>query len=343
MMNRVSLDKWGTRKVVDGILGEAEPISLLRFLWSIKCTPEQSDDAEGSDSDLPTAVETEDTSDLTNDLSSAKSNKSTPQYQKQREEFERRVRQLATQDLKRKAASGMFTIIEPSSEPDIWLFAVRKKYSSVATRVLNDLVAFLIYFLQEETITREDFVLRKWVDTSQLAASRERGKTWVPGENAAVSQVELTEQMDLGMGFLDELGMEDPIPDTFHGAVTIDLNMADVRSIDEGATIIGLLNEQMRLKQAQEELTDALTTIAQERREKQAQAQRIAELEAQMALLQNMSVQTPAKKPQAKTTKKTQAKPVTPATPSKPKGQQKSSDGGSTKVDSGGSSSARRP
>ena len=149
--------------------------------------------------------------------------------------------------------------------------------------------------------------------------------------------------LGLNWRFLDELGMEDPIPDTFHGAVTIDLNMADVRSIDEGATIIGLLNEQMRLKQAQEELTDALTTIAQERREKQAQAQRIAELEAQMALLQNMSVQTPAQKSQATTTKKTQATAVTPAKPSKPKGQQKSSDGGSTKVDSGGSSSARRP
>ena len=79
----------------------------------------------------------------------------------------------------------------------------------MATRVLNNLVAFLIYFvLQEDTFTRQDFVLRKWVDTQQLAASRERGKTWVPGENAAVSQVELTERMDLGMDFLDELGIQ---------------------------------------------------------------------------------------------------------------------------------------
>ncbi len=124
--------------------------------------------------------------------------------------------------------------------------------------------------------------------------------------------------------------------------MSIDLEMADVGAIDDGATIIGLLNEQMRIKQAQDELTEALTTIAQERREKQAQAQRIAELEAEMALFKNMHVQTP-KKPQSTLGKKSQATAVTPSKTTKAKGTQKSADGGSTKVDSGGSSSARRP
>ena len=124
MLTCVSLIKWGVCPLVNGKYeGDPEPISLLCFLWSIKCTPEKWDDAQGSDTD-PTATETEDTSDLTNELSSAKSSQSTPQYLKQREEFERRVPQLAKQDLKRNLASQMFTVIEPSSEPNIWLLAL---------------------------------------------------------------------------------------------------------------------------------------------------------------------------------------------------------------------------
>ena len=157
------------------------------------------------------------------------------------------------------------------------------------------------------------------------------------GENAAVSQVEQTQQMDLGMGFLDELDMDDPIQAAFRGRVSIDLEMADVRSIDEGATIVGILNEQMRIKQSQDELVEALSTIAQERLEKLAQAKRVAELEAKLAHFQNLQVVTPAKP-------NTQAALKFKAT-QKPKQKQKQAEesGGSTKVDSGGSSSARRP
>ena len=218
----------------------------------------------------------------------------------------------------------MWTVIEPAGgDPDIWLFTTRKKYASVARQVLNDLVAFLIYFLQEDTVSKEDFVLRKWLDMSQVQASRDRGKTWVENDNAAVSQVELTQQMDLGMGFLDELGMEDPISTDFQGRVSIDLEMADVRSIDEGATIVGILNEQMRIKQAQDDLVEALSTIQKERLENQAQAARMADMEVELARLRKLQIVTPTK--------------TTQPTSQKPAAKQQSGNGGSAKKgDSGG-------
>ena len=343
MLTRVPLTKWGSRQLdaegEPGAFIPSEPMSLLRFLWSIKCTPEKTEDADEAEglSD-PLTSETEDTSDLTTELSTVKSNASTPQYIKRREAWEKAAQKLTKQDKKRWLASPIWTVIQPSGgDPDIWLFTTRKKYSTVARNILNDLVAFLIFFLQEDTIEQEDIVLRKWVDSNQVQASRERGKTWMEGENAAVSQVEQTQQMDLGMGFLDELDMDDPIQAAFRGRVSIDLEMADVRSIDEGATIVGILNEQMRIKQSQDELVEALSTIAQERLEKLAQAKRVAELEAKLAHFQNLQVVTPAKP-------NTQAALKFTAT-QKPKQKQKQAEesGGSTKVDSGGSSSARRP
>ena len=56
--------------------------------------------------------------------------------------------------------------------------------------------------------------------------------------------------------------------------------MADVKEIDEGATIAGILNEAHRLQEAQQELKEAYSTIASER-EKAAASERQALAQAE--------------------------------------------------------------
>ena len=110
--------------------------------------------------------------------------------------------------------------------------------------------------------------------------------------------------LDFGLSFLQGLDLEDPIEDEFAGRVELDLEMADVKAIDEGATIAGILNEARRLQEAQQELKEAYSTIASERekaaaseRQALAQAEENAILREKLAEAQKASAATTEEQP----------------------------------------------
>ena len=81
------------------------------------------------------------------------------------------IANLLEQDEARCRPSPLFTHIVPSEAPDLWVFVTRKKYAALAARILSQLPAFLIYHLCEKTVKGEDFILRKWMDMTQVRKS----------------------------------------------------------------------------------------------------------------------------------------------------------------------------
>ena len=262
--------------------GNKVPQSLLKLLWSIKCTPQQAAQAAATadngksagDADGDDSVEVEEPSTITASTNSFGKRQRT---EKEIQMMKKALSKLMARDLARSIPSALFTHIIPSEETGIWLFVVRKKYAALARQVLKDLPAFLIFHLMEDTIEEEDAIFKKWMDMAPVEASRARGMVWDPTRLMATSEVEATANMDLdqGLDFLAEFDA-DPTDINFAGVLEIDLEMADVKAIDEGATILGVLNESRRLQTAQQALLQAQGTIAEERAKSAA-------LEAQLA------------------------------------------------------------
>ena len=102
---------------------------------------------------------------------------------------------------------------------------------------------------------------------------------WNPSLLRAVSEVETTKDMDLDMGLDFMEGFDEGRYETdFAGRLEIDMEMADVKAIDDGATIMGVLDEARRLQKAQDELRAAQQAIILEREKAEFERAKVASL-----------------------------------------------------------------
>ena len=288
--------------------GNRVPQSLLKVLWSIKCTPDQAKKAkkaeEAAVAKAPTPADGEvsdaDTAEPSTITASTSSYGKRQLTEKEIQMRKKAQSKLLARDLARLIPSALFTHIVPSDETGFWLFIVRKKYAALARQVLKDLVAFLIYHLMEETIEAEDAIFRKWMDMTAVNASRARGMVWDPARLMALSEADETANMDLdrGLDFLDDFDV-DPTDIDFNGVLELDLEMADVKAIDEGATILGVLNESRRLQTAQQKILETQAAIVDERAKNASLQAQLDAANAQLASRQSndtsddMSASTP--------------------------------------------------
>ena len=151
----------------------------------------------------------------------------------------------------------------------------------MAVRILSQLPAFLIYHLCEKTVKGEDFILRKWMDMSQVRKSRDDGLVWNPAELRATSEVTATAKMrlDEGMGFMEGVSL-DPTEYQWKGELEIDLEMNPVKDMDDGLTVAGILDEARRNNLAREENVQMRVKMAGMKAQSDIDAARIAMLEA---------------------------------------------------------------
>ena len=269
-----------------------ETCSLLKLLWAIKCTPEQAETATAlatKEADATTAP-TEETSaatvsqlssDFSKDQSPAPSHQRRGMSLKENAAMDNAIANLLEQDEARCRPSPLFTHIVPSEAPDLWVFVTRKKYAALAARILSQLPAFLIYHLCEKTVKVEDFILRKWMDMSQVRKSRDDGLVWNPAELRATSEVTATAKMrlDEGMGFMEGVSL-DPTEYQWKGELEIDLEMNPVKDMDDGLTVAGILDEARRNNLAREENVQMRVKMAGMKAQSDIDAARIAMLEA---------------------------------------------------------------
>jgi len=283
-------------------------ITLMRFLYSILFTPDLAEVAAARARKIGTKATTDewDSPDDEEDKDQAG-----PKVDDVFKEIKKKGRKKNTPRKKAPAKKGrnkpekvedgrprpLFLSMFPIDQDNQFVFTVRNTENVLAGNVLRELPAFLMYYLVDES---EDPVelLKHWIDRTAIRATLRRGLVWSPIHLSAEvpqSQESASEQEPESvpprqrmaqdeLGFVEDLGMEDPV-DAWVGALTIDLEMSNVKHIDDGMTVTEYLEEAIRLKQTTDELRIAEVTITEQSQQLQAQQARLKQQEEELACL----------------------------------------------------------
>ena len=139
---------------------------------------------------------------------------------------------------------------------DAYGVTVRKKYFALATNVFSNLTAFLKFHLREPTHAAFISVIKNWMALDEAERNQRGNIVWFPSELRSKCVDQSTSdgrQVEDSLDFL--MGVDDDPMEHVEGTLHIDVNMASVRDIDDGATVAGALDE---LREAQEGLVSAL-------------------------------------------------------------------------------------
>ena len=207
---------------------------------------------------------------------------------------DRAIERLRQQQRDDHSASPLFYAIFPSEGgAGSYLFVVPHKFATLANNVLNGLVPFLRHHLDLDSSRQADKILARWVSSANVAHARRRNLLWntaqlqaTPGERDSKS----TKSYSDFLAELDDLGFDDPT-DVFDGTLTIDLEMAEAKCIDDGATVAGALNDQLetklQLEEAHAELEEKDAEIEEKDAQLELQLNKNASLENKTASLQD--------------------------------------------------------
>ncbi|CAJ1946157.1 unnamed protein product [Cylindrotheca closterium] len=184
---------------------------------------------------------------------------------------QRKMAEVADRKLKndqvRHKPGPLFLMVLPGEMEGTYILVCREKFKQLARNVLKGLVPFLTHHLYEPTLTKTDQALRKWVPQSEISMAQH-----------AVEEA---------LEFLDNV-MEDAT-DVYDGQLSIDLDMANNKDIDDGKIVTGMMD---KMQEPEQQLEDAFNEIeiwdnaleAQERALAQQRADNAA-LQAQLAAL----------------------------------------------------------
>ena len=144
-------------------------------------------------------------------------------------------------DLDRHKAGPLFMMVLPGEMEGSYIFVCRKKYEQLARNVLKGIVAFLTHHLHEPGAIQADRAMGKWIPKSEIQLVRRKKMVWCTRSLRAV-EAETTEvQVEEALEFLDDV-IEDTT-DVYDGQLSIDMEMADAKDIDDGQTVTGMLDE----------------------------------------------------------------------------------------------------
>ncbi|CAJ1935509.1 unnamed protein product [Cylindrotheca closterium] len=161
----------------------------------------------------------------------------TPAQQRRARESERKRKM----DLENNVPSPLFIMVLPGEMEGTYLFISRLKYAALATNVLKGLVPFFTHHLGKSTTTRSNRVLGKWFPKSLIHTTRRKELVWCL-ETLRARPADQTQQgIDEDIDFLDGFG-SDPL-DVGEAKLEFDMDMADAKDIDDGATVADAMDE----------------------------------------------------------------------------------------------------
>jgi hypothetical protein len=164
-------------------------------------------------------------------------------------------------DMDNSRPGPLFLMILPGEMEGTFVLVSRLKFATLARNVLQSLVPFFTHHLLEGSTPRVDRVLRKWISKSAIQHARRRNLVWCTESLRAKDASKIRVSVDEGLEFLDGFGA-DPT-DVFDGSLAFDLDMADAKDIDDGATVAGELDE---LRETESQLDDALSELERVKR-----------------------------------------------------------------------------
>ncbi|CAJ1953100.1 unnamed protein product [Cylindrotheca closterium] len=176
----------------------------------------------------------------------------TPAQQRRAKEAERKRKM----DLENNVPSPLFIMVLPGEMEGTYLFISRLKYAALATNVLNGLVPFFTHHLGELTTTQVNRVIAKWLSMSLIHTTRRKELVWCLETLRARPSDQTLQGIDEAIDFLDGFG-SDPL-DVAEAKLEFDMEMADAKDIDDGATVAGAMDE---LLEKDSQLEAAITEI----------------------------------------------------------------------------------
>ncbi|CAJ1967248.1 unnamed protein product [Cylindrotheca closterium] len=283
--------------------------TLFKLLLSIKATPAQADQASTAAKDRPPTTANDNSSEEEDDESQEgagslsgpftkvtkkkvkKKKKSlisdnlenhflkdlSPAQRKLAEATDRKLKN----DIDRHKAGPLFLMILPGEMEGSYIFVCRKKYGQLARNVLRGIVPFLIHHLCELTNTQADRVLGKWIPKSEIQATRRKCLVWCTNTLRAIEASDQSTKVEEALEFLDDV-IEDTT-DVYQGQLSIDMDMANAKDIDDGQTVTGMLDEMHKHEQ---QLEDAFVEIEACDNALAAKDQALAQQKAATAALQ---------------------------------------------------------
>jgi len=250
--------------------------SFLKMWHAIKCTPRQAEHASAKELDRPQTPpsETETDDNFRKVRVSKKKARKTAEGEQDPsvllssfEELKKQMKPAQAkaicelerkqkQDMENNTPCKLFIAVFPGVMEGTFAFVCRRKFEALAKNVLRDVVPFFKFHLNEPSDAKLTKILRKWVSGNDIQRSFSQNLEWDPERLSARRTNQTTTMLDDGLDFLDGFG-EDPL-DIYDGTLTIDLNIANSKDIDDGATVAGAM-EDLRATEAQ--LEDAFTEI----------------------------------------------------------------------------------
>ncbi|CAJ1960549.1 unnamed protein product [Cylindrotheca closterium] len=176
----------------------------------------------------------------------------TPAQQRRAKEAERKRKM----DLENNVPSPLFIMVLPGEMEGTYLFISRLKYAALAMNVLNRLVPFFTHHLGELTTTQANRVIAKWLSMSLIHTTRRKELVWCLETLQARPSDRTLQGIDEAIDFLDGFG-SDPL-DIAEAKLVFDMEMADAKDIDDGATVAGTMDE---LLEKDSQLEAAITEI----------------------------------------------------------------------------------
>jgi len=264
--------------------------SFLKMWHAIKCTPRQAAQASAEEIDRPQTPPSETEKD---DFRKVRVSKKKARKTAEGDQdpsvllssFEELTKQMKPaqakvicelerkqkQDMENNTPCKLFIAVFPGVMEGTYAFVCRRKFEALAKNVLRDVVPFFNFHLNEPSDAKLTKILSKWVSGNDIQRSFSQNLEWDPERLSARRTNHNTAMLDDGLDFLDGFG-EDPL-DIYDGTLTIDLNIANSKDIDDGATVAGAM-EDLRATEAQ--LEDAFTEI-------EIQGQQIEERDKKLA------------------------------------------------------------
>ncbi|CAJ1968492.1 unnamed protein product, partial [Cylindrotheca closterium] len=184
-------------------------------------------------------------------------------------------------DIDRHKAGPLFLMILPGEMEGSYIFVCRKKYGQLAQNVLRWIVPFLIHHLCKLTDTQADRVLGKWIPKSEIQATRRKCLVWCTNTLLAIEASDQSTKVEEALEFLDNV-IEDTT-DVYQGQLSINMDMANAKDIDNGQTVTGMLDEMHKREQ---QLEDAFVEIEARDNALAAKDQALAQQKAATAALQ---------------------------------------------------------
>ena len=121
----------------------------------------------------------------------------------------------------------------------------------------------------------------KWIPKSEILLTRRRNLVWCTNTLRAIEATEHSDMVEETLEFLDDV-IEDTT-DVYQGHLSIDMDMANAKDIDDGQTVTGMLDE---MQEREQQLEDAIVEIEARDNALAAKEHALAQQKAATAALQ---------------------------------------------------------